>query len=258
MTKITTNNAILKDKGINFVDMHHHSTVSDGIRSPKFIAKVFMGKGMGVCIADHNRIKGSVYLANLAKKKKIFTIPCVEITSKEGKDLLAYFYSVNEMISFWEKEIKERIRPNALFNFNRTTMGLVDIVDKIEAYNGVVVLPHPLAMNPKRSCHLLKDNSLLKRIKAIESHNFGVGKYWRTTKLAGKFKKPLTAGSDSHIISLFNALTGSREFEADAFLDSIVKGKNIIYYKNNHQLWRLLEQWVIFKKNMHMVAPENG
>jgi hypothetical protein len=130
-----------------------------------------------------------------------------------------------------------------------TKLSTTSIAEKIDAYGGVPVLPHPLAVYPKKSYMLLKDKQFLKKIKAIESHNFGLGRYLRTRKAVEKFRKPLTAGSDSHTISWFNTLTGS-SFDAGSFLDSVIKGKNMIYCRNNHYAWRMLEQFAMLRNNI--------
>ncbi len=257
MTRITTDASILADKSLNFVDVHHHSTVSDGNSTPELIAKVFMKKGRGVCIADHNQVKGSLYLAKLAKRKKLFTIPSIEVTSKESKDIVAYFYSANDLVSFWEKEIKNNIRNNPVWNMNKTTVSVFGLLDKIHDYNGVATVVHPLTLRPKNSSKLLKSKSFLKKVDIIESHNFGLGLYDKTMELVSKLNKPLTASSDSHRISLFNTLTASHEFETGMFLDSILKKRNVIYYKDNHHVARFLEKLVICKNNIHIKTPKN-
>ncbi|MFC1728023.1 PHP domain-containing protein [Nanoarchaeota archaeon] len=249
MTKITSNSDILKDKTLNFVDMHHHSNISDGDNSPEFLAKAFKKVGYGLCIADHNQIKGAVYLS---KQKDIFSIPAIEITSKQTKDILGYFYSIKDLISFWEKEIKKKISPNKLFNLNTTSIDTIDIIDKITDYNGIPVLAHPFALKPKDGAPLMKNKEIVKKIKAIESHNFVCAKFKKTMEFVKQFNKPLIAGSDSHGLSPMITLTGSAEFEINSFLDSILKKKNIIYYKNTAHLKRIIDKLIIVKNNISL------
>jgi len=82
--------------GVTYIDMHHHSTVSDGSKSPKEIAQHARSKGIGVCITDHNAIQGSLALC----REGIFTIPSIEVTSCNQKDILAYFPSPECLIQF--------------------------------------------------------------------------------------------------------------------------------------------------------------
>lgn len=254
MTRITSDSGILGDKSLNFVDMHHHSTASDGNKSPEFLAKVCRKAGFGICISDHNQIRGSVYLA---KQKGVFSIPCTEITTRQSKDILAYFYSVKDLVSFWEKEVRRKIKNNPLWNLNKTSIGLFELLDILDDYNGIAAAAHPAALKPKNSLKLLKDKNFLKKIKAIESHNFTIGNYDKTLGCVSKLNKPLTAGSDSHHVSVFNTMTGSHEFEVGSFLDSILRKKNIIYYQDGQFLRRQFEKWTIFKNNLHIRAPKN-
>lgn len=261
MAGITTDASVLGNKEINFVDMHHHSTASDGGSSPKLLAKVFRKKGFGLCIADHNQIKGSVYLA---RKTDVFTIPSVEITTRESKDQLAYFYNVNDLESFWNNEIKNKIRDNAGFNMHKTTIGLMDLLDRIKEYNGIAVLPHPamprifgIFRNPKESSMMLGNSEFLKKIDAVESHNFINGFNKKNIRIIKNTNKPLTAGTDSHLVSPFNSLTGTHEFEPGDFLDAVLKKKNIIYYRDNKRLRRHYEKLVVFKNNVQIKAQKN-
>lgn len=234
------------DPDINFVDMHHHSTYSDGFSSPGIIAKVAKKNNFGVCITDHNEIKGSLLLS-----KKVFTIPSIEVTSRQSKDILVYFYSFSDLISFWEKEIKCKIKNNRGFNFNKTSVDLFGLLDKIKEYNGISVLAHPFAKFSKTSYNLLNDKSFLKKLGGIESHNFVCGQFEKSYNHVKKFNKPLTAGGDSHSITKFNVMTGSYATDIDSFLDDIIKKKNIIYYENDI-IRRLYEVFFIIKNNIRL------
>lgn len=245
MVNITTDKSILDDKDLNFVDMHHHSNVSDGSKSPEFLAKHFIKHKKGLCITDHNEIKGSVYLS---KQKQLFSIPSIEITSREYIDVLAYFYNVNDLINFWEKKIKNNKMKNILIDLHRTKLTVFDLVDKIHDYNGISALAHPLAFW-QRSYKILFNNFFLKKIKAIELFNVGYGKP-KQINFVRKFNKPITAGTDSHRISHFNILTAAYSYDIDSFLDSILKKKNMIYYDIPNFFRRLLDNTLSVKRNI--------
>jgi hypothetical protein len=254
MINITSDQSILEDKSMNFVDMHHHSTLSDGDRTPEFLAKYFIKKGIGLCIADHNQIKGSIYLS---KQKNLFSIPAIEVTSKEAKDILGYFYNTNDLELFWEKEIKKNIRNNALFNLNRTTLSAFEIVDKIKKYNGIPMLAHPFAMKPKTSYQYLFNKNFLRKLEGIELFTFENIKDKQIEFIKG-LGKPLTAGSDGHRVISFNILTGSYFFDIDSFLDSILKKNNTIYYKKDNSFKTMYNKLIVFKNNVNIKAPSNG
>ncbi|MCK4589318.1 MAG: hypothetical protein KAT77_02670 [Nanoarchaeota archaeon] len=253
MTKVISNPSILNNKELNFVDMHHHSIFSDGNKTPKYIAKYFIKKKRGVCIADHNQIKGAVYLA---KQKELFSIPAIEITSKEAKDILGYFYNIRDLQSFWEKEIQKKIRNNALFNLNRTTLSIHDIVEKIKQYSGIPILAHPFTFKPKNAEKFLFDKDFMRKIKGTEIFACGRAKN-NQIKLITQLNKPIVAGSDSHLVSSLNTLTGSYFFDKDSFLDSILKKENIIYYQKENYFFKTFHNLIVLKNNIHLKAPKN-
>ena len=257
MTKITHESKILEDESLNFVDMHHHSRVSDGNKNPMLLAKIFAKKGIGIVIADHNQARGSLAVSKAAGRLGLFTIPAIEITTKQSNDLLVYFYSANDLASFWEHEVRGKIRNNPVWNLNKTTIDIFELVETVKSYNGLATLAHPLALKPKNAEGLLKNKDFMKNIRLIESHNFTIGNYEKTMEAIEGLGKPLTAGSDSHHIGICNTLTAAPEFEVDSFLDAILKEKHKIYAAPNSFFRRQFERFTIFKNNLHLKAPKN-
>jgi histidinol phosphatase-like PHP family hydrolase len=246
MVEILSHKAIIRSKDFNFVDMHHHSNVSDGRKTPEQLYKKFKKKRLGLCLTDHNQIKGSVFLC---KQKDIFSIPSIEVTSKESKDFLAYFYDINDLISFYNKEIKTNIIKKIL-PLHETKISNFDIIDKVESYNGIPILAHPFGLIPKRSAHLLFDKEFVKKIKGIESHNFSIGEYERTLNFVLQFNKPLIAGTDDHNRPHFSCLTGTRYYDIENFLKAILKKENIIYTKKLNRIRKLKEWMNTFRNNV--------
>jgi predicted metal-dependent phosphoesterase TrpH len=248
MVQITSDPEIFRKKGLNFVDMHHHSTCSDGKHTPEFLAKVFAKKGFGLCLTDHNEIKGSL---ELAKNKKVFTIPSVEITSRELKDVLAYFYKPGDLKAFWEKEIKNNYKRTFGFNLHKTNISIFDLPEKIRDYNGVAVLAHPFVMIPKKSYRLAAKDEFLKKLDGVELTSSETKNSRRLNKILG-LNKPLTAGTDSHLVSTFDHLTASYSQDVESFMDIILKRKNIIYTKSHYSFNKFKNSLVVLKNNLHL------
>lgn len=247
MIKITSNQAVLENKELNLVDMHHHSTISDGRKTPEELARIFMKKGIGLCLADHNAVKGSLYLA---KQKGLFTIPAIEVTSNEAKDVLAYFYSANDLEAFWENEIKNATITKPL-NFKRTKWGILELLDKIKSYNGLSFLAHPFTIPPKTSYDCLFNKEFLQKISGIELFTLWSLKQ-QQVQFIKALDKPLIAGSDSHIISSFDTLTATREFEVEGFLNEILKKNSLVYYSKVQQIKKAYELWVLLKNELNL------
>jgi predicted metal-dependent phosphoesterase TrpH len=223
VVKVITKLKRIDRKEWNLVDMHHHSTVSDGGAKPQTLAKIFLRRKIGLCLTDHNQIRGSLYLR---RYKDLFTIPSIEITSSQAKDILAYFRSYDDLIEFWKNRIQFHVKPFLILSMNKTDVDTMDVIDAIHDYNGVAIMAHPFCYPPKRSAHLLGDKEFVKKIDGIEGVNFCSGRYRKTMRRIKSYHKPMTAGSDSHMVSQCNTLTLSREFDRDDYIDSIMKRKN--------------------------------
>ncbi len=80
----------LKKQGYTCVDMHFHSTYSDGASTVKQIIEKAREMGIGFSITDHNEIKG-VIEAYKIKREADFILPGIEVKSVELVDLFVLF-----------------------------------------------------------------------------------------------------------------------------------------------------------------------
>jgi len=251
MIKVTNDPAVLEDENWNFVDMHHHSVVSDGARTPEFLLKHFKDASLGLALTDHNYVRGSLFLS---KQKDFFSIPAIELTPTQRKDVLAYFYDARDLSDFWEREVKPNLLGHSLLNYRKTSIDVFDLLDKIRDYNGVSSLAHPFVIKPKRSVELLDNPDFLRNLDCIESHNFLSKPKKKYSQQLLDFNKPCTAGTDSHRASGFNTLVGTKEFTVEGFLNAILKKKNIIYSTTGPLLHKLYEVFVVARNNISFGA----
>lgn len=151
------------------LDLHVHSKYSkDSLLAPGRIIKIAKKRGLdGIAVTDHDTIKGGL-AAN--KIDKDFVIVGAEMKTEYG-DVIGLF-------------LKEEIKSN---NF-------IEVVEAIKEQDGVVVLAHPFRKGIKFPADLLK------YVDLIEGFNARSRKWdnKRACELAGKFKKPMTGGSDAH------------------------------------------------------------
>jgi len=139
--------------------------------SPKKILKISEHKKLNaIAITDHNTIAGGVETYRVGKKtSNIIVIIGAEIATNIG-DIIGLF--MNE-------EIKSK--------------NVLDVIDKIKAQDGLVLIPHPF------KGHKVSDlQSLINRIDLLEGCNsrHPIGSEQR--KLLKTMNKPLVAGSDAH------------------------------------------------------------
>lgn len=179
-----------------FIDMHVHSNHSDGSSSVKNLINVAKKLKTGISITDHNLISGSV---EACKDKKALVIPGIEIGAYQFKHFLLYFYDINELKEFYEKEIfPYRIKHR--FDLYRTKIPLSRLIDLSKDYNCISSAAHP-------SIKTLKWNiKSLSKVDAIEVINSCIESKYnvKSFKLADRLQKPMTAGSDAHSMKHLN------------------------------------------------------
>src|SRR3989338_3173715 len=88
-------------EGKMLVDMHSHSTFSDGRDDIRVVVEQAKKLGIGISVTDHNVIQGSLYAC-----KETHAIPGIEVTSNEALDMLVYFEKEAELVQFYEKFIE--------------------------------------------------------------------------------------------------------------------------------------------------------
>ena len=84
------------------VDMHFHTRYSDGVNTPREVARKLRKLGIGIAVTDHNTIAGAL---EMARYKDVLSIPGIEITAREGAHILLYFYEAAALQHFYKTEI---------------------------------------------------------------------------------------------------------------------------------------------------------
>ena len=205
------------------VDLHFHSRYSDGFNSIDAIAKRARKLGIGIAVTDHNAIGGAVEMAN---HKDVLSIPGIEITAREGAHILAYFYTLRDLVDFFEIEISPWLGKNVMTS---CAMSMESIVSCARKYNGVVVFPHPYCAVYTGVCNPIfskrRQESLFSMADGIEVINAANVHRWnlKSTVLGFNMNTGLTAGSDGHNLFQMGAAVTYAACEKDpaAFLDAI-------------------------------------
>ena len=157
------------------LDLHVHSTYSsDGRATPKEILKGAKRIGLdGICITDHNTLKGSVEAQGMAKDSGLIVLRGMEISTSEGHVLA---YGIDTPV---EKG-----------------MTAAETVDRIRELGGLAVVSHPYKWWSGLG------GSLTERVRpdALETLNgcSTKGHNAMALKLCRKMGLPQTAGSDAH------------------------------------------------------------
>lgn len=216
--------------GHKCVDMHFHTTHSDGAASIDMTLKKIRKLNIGVAITDHNEISG-VIEAFQKKKRSDFIIPAIEVNSLENLDLLFYFSELDELKSFFSKEIKNQ-RKRFLHTY-KSTMPLSRLIKLSKKYDCLVSVAHPFGYSMRIGSNdiFYQNEKLLKNIDTIEAINGGTLRKnnLTATDYIKKHNKNITAGSDCHsIFGLGNVVTCSKAKTVKEFLNNIKKKKNYV------------------------------
>lgn len=245
--------AELRKSGYQIVDMHAHSFYSDASCSIKEMKRKAKRLGFGFCVCDHNQIRGSL---EVCSDDDIFSVPSIEVTSCDAKDIILYFYSCSELIEFYESHIKTNRWSNIGFNLNRTLLTVPEIIRLSRKYNCLRVVPHPAIRFPKSSRkYFLGNPQLLDDISNIEVLNATMEK-WRnllSEDFAKKVSKPCIGGSDSHTIDdLGRVITVVQANDVRTFLDNIKAGRLTIIGREDNLIQGMFHRLALLKNNFYL------
>ncbi|ABW19088.1 PHP domain-containing protein [Alkaliphilus oremlandii] len=136
---------------MKFIDMHTHSTASDGVYRPKELVEYALEKGLsGIAITDHDTIDGIEEAVDHASIYKDFiVIPGIELSAEyhgEEVHILGYGIdyknsSLKEKLRYLEKERRDRAyKIVSKLNSMGMKLDYESIMQTVQ--NGVVGRPH--------------------------------------------------------------------------------------------------------------------
>jgi predicted metal-dependent phosphoesterase TrpH len=209
------------------VDMHFHSKYSRDCSTPvESIIRRCNELGVSVVLTDHNSIGGVIAAERIAPG---VIKPGVEICTKEGKDVIPYFYSAEELVAFFDRVVQPKLKRNTSLQSNATLLPIADLLDELKRERCVIALPHPFALPPRRSYmffnrkahrHLLDEIDAFEVINQTMVHKQNLASIgWAT-----QFDKAAVGGSDGHNIrALGSAFTVAKARSWEEFLDAVRK-----------------------------------
>jgi len=221
----------LRKKGYKCVDMHFHTSHSDGAAKVDEVLKIIRELDIGISITDHTEISGAVE-AFEKKKPDDFLIPGVELRSKEDVDILLYFYDIKELKDFFEKEIVP-LRKKVLKMYYKLDLTLQQIYDISKKYNCISCVAHPFGYSMRGGSKKTFEThkNILKKYDFVEAINGGTSKKnnQKAIELIKKNKKGFTGGSDGHSIYDFaKVITYTKAKTVEQFLNNIKNKKNYV------------------------------
>jgi hypothetical protein len=212
---------------IKCADMHFHTNYSDGAATVDQVLEKIRKLNIGVAVTDHNEIRGSLE-AFSKKRKDDFIIPGIEVKSLELIDILFYFYTVDEMKRFYERELSERKK--RLLHSTKTTLPLKRLIQLSGLYKCVISVAHPYGYTLRTSIREVfgKYEHILRKIDVFEAINGGNTRKANEKAISyiKQNKKAISGGSDGHSITpLGRVMTYSKAKDINSFLDNIKNKK---------------------------------
>jgi predicted metal-dependent phosphoesterase TrpH len=230
----------IRERGLACADMHFHTHYSDSYTRVTDAMVLAKKRDVGFAITDHNLIAGSLEAHELNKDFGLLLVPGIEISSWDGPHILVYFYTLDEMVEYWTRNVKPYISASPWLAIDKGTEW---ILDSLEDVNCVISAAHPLGyLSTVKGVQKAIDNGILDRSVAQRMDAYEVicsGMFRSENEKAWKYAEEygigFTGGSDGHLLSeLGSVLTVSDAKDVDEFLDNIVRKRNAIVGKEKN------------------------
>jgi len=251
--------SLLSQLGHTMVDMHFHTSYSDGNASIPDLIKRAKMMGIGVAVTDHNEIGGAVEA--FKNREGVLVIPGIEVSCIEGPHILLYFYNHKELISFFENFLRWKKNGNP---FMATKATVKEVLNEASRYNCVKVAAHPFGYMGV-NCGLLKtvdkdyvEPNLLRKIDGVEVICGAMSRHLnkKAKKYAESHNMLYTGGTDGHcLFQLGKVVTLGKGKTPKEFLNSIKKKENILIGKESQYFPKVLSASTTVRTHLHYAYP---
>lgn len=233
------------------IDLHFHTRYSDGVNTVKEVAQRAQRLGIGIAVTDHNDIRGAVEIDSCPG---LLSIPGIEITSREGSHLLAYFYDVDSLMAFYREDVRPHMGNGIM---SSTTLEMEELIERTRRFKTVVVFPHPYCAAYTGVCNVQFSKERLEQLfqmaDGVEVLNASNLNRWnlRCAVLGFNLNRGIVGGSDGHSLPhMGRVLTyAACKKNRKALLDAIGKRQTKVIGKEMAFLRKVTSNGRKFKKN---------
>jgi len=234
------------------VDLHFHSHYSDGFNRVEVIARKAHDLGIGIAITDHNEIRGAVEIDGYSD---VFSIPGIEMTSKEGTHILIYFYHIEHLEVFYKEHVIPYMGNDIM---SSTTLEMEEIIKRARKFKTVIIFPHPFCVvyTGIQNSYFSEDRlerifAMVDGVEVINSENMNKSNL-RSALLGFNLGKGITGGSDGHRISQMGKVVtyATCKRNRKAFLDAIKKKKTKVVGKEIDLIRKVTSNGVKLRTNI--------
>jgi predicted metal-dependent phosphoesterase TrpH len=222
----------IRERGYTPVDMHIHTSHSDAAISIPSLLTRAKHLGTGVAITDHNEIQGVIEAYQ--HTPEVLVIPGIELSALEGPHILLYFYTVDELVEYFDIHIRGTLRKS---QYMALQLPVEKILESAAEYHCLKVAAHPFGyFGINRGILKCIDNKTLPagtidHIDGIEVICGGMSRdiNGKAARYAGEHNFPVTGGSDAHVIpSVGSVVTCVKASTVDGYLNAILSRESIV------------------------------
>ena len=234
------------------VDLHFHSSYSDGLNRIETIANHAAKLGIGIAITDHNDIRGAL---EIDQHPEILNIPGIELTAAEGSHLLLYFYSAEALRHFFDHHVAPFRGQGVMSSLS---ISMRECIERARQYDCLVIFPHPFCAMYTGVCNLqFSENQLhelFQMVDGVEVINANSLSKWnlKCAVLGFNLRKTMTGGSDGHTLTHMGRAVSYARCRNDrtAILDALREKSNRVVGKEIPFLTKVTTNSLKFRSNL--------
>jgi predicted metal-dependent phosphoesterase TrpH len=239
-------------KQYTVVDLHFHSCYSDGYNTVEAIAGKAQDLGIGIAITDHNEIGAAVEIDGYPD---VFSIPGIEMTSREGTHVLIYFYHIEDLQAFYHHDVIPHMGHDIM---SSTSLPMEEIIKRAREYKTVIIFPHPycgiyigIQNTYFPEARRQRIFSMIDGVEVINAENMKKSNL-RSALLGFNLGKGITGGSDGHRLSQMGKVVTYAPCRRNrrAFLDAIKKKKTKVIGKEIDLIHKVTSNGVKLRSNI--------
>lgn len=249
----------IHDAGLHAVDMHYHTSHSDGAARVRDVLKLAEKRGVGLAITDHNEISGVIEAER--ERCNVLVIPGIEISATEGPHILIYFSRTSDLAEFYHEQVEPCKGPSPYLATRLTTE---QIVEHAGRYGGIRVAAHPcgylflnrgVARCIEREC---LDEGIMEHFEGIEAICGTMNRdcNQQAAALADRYHLGITGGTDGHLLEdLGRVVTCAGTSDREEFLDAIIRRRTLVIGAEKNILEKGMMGGIVLTKYIRYTVP---
>jgi hypothetical protein len=247
-------------QGFHAIDMHFHTNHSDSHTTVSSAVRSARKKRIGIAITDHNTISGVVEAERLAEGESLI-IPGIEVSAAEGPHILLFFYSSDELVEFYKRDLEKKKGPSP---FLATSLSTPDLLEITEGYNCIRAAAHPygyFVLNRGVAKSVEKDEldeDVFSRMEAIEVICGGMAhrNNLKAATLALTCNLGIVGGSDGHMLrDLGGVLTCTPSESVEDLLDDIIHQRSLVVGAERNVVDKGMMSMMVLSKHLRYTIP---